>query len=144
MSESLFRSQKTRDSLQTKLTSIVFFGTFLYVFCKLKKNQAIPYFIMSNVSESRRSLVFFGRIAHLFIICYQFWILNKFSKIFWKINKWFLNFLENGMLERKKNLFDSAVLACGPAQSLTPRSVSQFRIYKNLFFWLCAVLACGE
>ena len=58
----------------------------------------------------------------------HFWIFEKISKIFRKINKWIQIPLRLRCLKTKKNC-------------LTPRSVSQFWIFDNLFFWLRAVIA---
>ena len=58
----------------------------------------------------------------------HFWIFEKISTIFRKINKWIQIPLRLRCLKTKTNC-------------LTPRSVSQFWIFENVFFWLRAVIA---
>ena len=76
----------------------------------------------------------------------QFWIFEKFSKIFRKINIWTLCRFpgDGGKCSKAENI--CLTLRCDRLRwgRLRAVTVSQFGIYPNLIFWLRALLACAK
>ena len=76
------------------LTKIVFFGTFLNIFCKLKKpsDLLIPSLLMSNVSKSLRSLTKTERCEQIAQVDHQIWANERIARFFEQIAHYSLIF----------------------------------------------------